>query len=57
LKKAGIKEGFIITQVNKTPVQTVDELRELLKSARGGIFIEGIEKNGEEAYYVFRIES
>lgn len=53
LKNAGIKEGFIITHVNKRPIKTVQEMNEILKMAKGGILIEGINKKGEEGYYVF----
>lgn len=53
LKSAGIKEGFIITHVNKRPVTSVDEIREIIKMAQGGVLIEGKYKNGEDAYYVF----
>lgn len=53
LKEAGIKEGFIITHVNKNPVSSVEEIKEILKMTQGGVFIEGKYKSGEEAYYVF----
>ena len=57
LKDAGIKEGFIITEVNKQPVNEVYDLRSLINKADGGILIEGIYPNGERAYYVFSMES
>jgi len=50
---AGIKKGFIITQVNKNAVSEVDELKRIIKNSRGGILVEGIYPNGEVAYYVF----
>jgi serine protease Do len=53
LKDAGIREGFIITHVNKRAVNTVEDVREVLKIARGGVLIEGTYPNGEVAYYVF----
>ena len=56
-KDAGIKKGFIITQVNKTPVSEVDELKRIIKNSRGGILVEGIYSNGEVAYYVFGTDS
>lgn len=52
-KDAGIKKGFIITQVNKNAVSEVDELKRIIKNSRGGILVEGIYPNGEVAYYVF----
>lgn len=52
-KDAGIKRGFIITQVNKSAVSEVEELKRIIKNSRGGILVEGIYPNGEVAYYVF----
>jgi serine protease Do len=56
-KDAGIKKGFIITQVNKNAVSEVDELKRIIKNSRGGILVEGIYPNGEVAYYVFGNDS
>jgi len=53
LKDAGIKEGFIITHVNKRPVNNVQEMNEILKQSKGGVLIEGKNKKGEEGYFVF----
>jgi serine protease Do len=53
LKEAGIHEGFIITGINKTRVNNIDDFREIIKQSSGGILIEGIYPNGESAYYVF----
>ncbi len=50
-KDAGIKPGFIITQVNKTSVESVDQVLEILRNRRGGNLIEGVYPNGEERYY------
>ncbi len=56
LKDAGIKEGFIITHVNKEEVDDVNEMVRIVKNAKGGILIEGIYPDGELAYYVFGID-
>ena len=55
LKDAGVREGFIITDVNKRPVNEVDEFRQIIGSATGGVLIEGIYPNGETAYFVFGV--
>jgi S1-C subfamily serine protease len=55
-KDAGIKKGFIITQVNKNAVSEVNEFKRIIKNSRGGILVEGIYPNGEVAYYVFGID-
>lgn len=56
LKDAGIKEGYIITHVNKQGVSNIQEIKEEIKTSRGGVLIDGLYKNGEEAYYVFDLE-
>lgn len=53
LSNAGIKKGFIITQVDKKPVRSVEELMSLLQNTEGGILIEGVYPNGMRAYYGF----
>ncbi|MBN2272756.1 MAG: Do family serine endopeptidase [Bacteroidales bacterium] len=53
LKSEGVKEGFIITQVNNKPVYSVTELNRIIKSVKGGVYIEGIYPNGMVAYYAF----
>jgi len=51
-KEAGIEEGFIITKIDKRPINGVEDLTNSLNSARGeGILIEGIYPSGEKAYY------
>ncbi|MBT3382260.1 MAG: Do family serine endopeptidase [Prolixibacteraceae bacterium] len=56
LKDAGIKEGFIITNVNKKPIYEVNDLKREIGNARGGILVEGVYSNGELAYFVFGVE-
>jgi S1-C subfamily serine protease len=50
-KENGIKSGFVITQINKTPVESVDQVLEILRNRRGGNLVEGMYPNGEERYY------
>ena len=54
-KQAGIKEGFIITSVNRRPMRSADELKSILSNSKGGIYIEGVYPNGKSAYYAFGI--
>lgn len=56
LKEAGIKEGFIITFVNKKPIYEVNDLKREIGNARGGILVEGIYPDGELAYFVFGVD-
>jgi serine protease Do len=56
LKTLGMKEGFIITHVNKKPIYEVKDFRKEISNAKGGILVEGIYPNGEPAYFVFGAE-
>ena len=51
LRTSGMKEGFIITAVDKVPVGTPEELKDILENKKGGILIEGVYPNGTRAYY------
>ncbi len=53
--QVGIKEGFILTSVNKTPVNSVKEVAQILEDAEGGVIIEGIDRRGSKSYYAFGI--
>ncbi|VAW14237.1 HtrA protease/chaperone protein [hydrothermal vent metagenome] len=55
LNDAGIKEGFIITSVNKNQVYEVNDFKRVVNNSRGGILVEGIYPNGEPAYFVFGV--
>lgn len=51
--KVGIKEGFILTSVNKTPVNSVKEIAKVLEDTEGGVIIEGVDRDGSKSYYAF----
>jgi S1-C subfamily serine protease len=53
LRNAGIREGFIITTVDKNKVSSPEELKRILDNKKGGILIEGVYPNGSRAYYAF----
>jgi Do/DeqQ family serine protease len=53
LLSAGIKEGFIITSVDKKKVNSVDDIKTALETKKGGVLIEGVYPNGMRAYYGF----
>lgn len=55
LLNAGIKEGFIITSIDKKPIGSKEDLESALKTKQGGVLIEGIYPNGMTAYYGFGI--
>lgn len=53
LLNAGIKEGFIITSVDKKKITTIDDVKATLENKKGGVLIEGVYPNGMRAYYGF----
>jgi serine protease Do len=53
-KKAGAKENFIITHIDKAPIDNVADLNRILELKNGGVLIEGLQENGEKG--VFAIE-
>ncbi len=50
-KTAGIRNGFIIQSIDKSPIKTVEEIKRALNKKTGGILIEGLYPNGIRAYY------
>jgi Do/DeqQ family serine protease len=48
---SGIKEGFIVTSIDKSPVRSTDDMRKILQSSEGGVLVEGVYPNGTKAYY------
>ena len=59
-KKAGINKGFIIQQVNDTPVRTVEELQDIVKSASTSkdpvLIVKGIYPSGKKGYAVVDLQ-
>jgi serine protease Do len=53
LKETGIREGFIITKIDRSLVNSTKELLKILEDKKGGILIEGYYSNGSKAYYGF----
>ncbi|MCC6690420.1 MAG: trypsin-like peptidase domain-containing protein [Bacteroidia bacterium] len=53
LRAAGIREGFIITRIDKKEVSTLDDLKNTIGNKDGGVLIEGTYPNGVRAYYGF----
>jgi serine protease Do len=53
LKGAGIKEGFIITAIDHKPINTIDDLKNVLGNKKDGMLIEGVYPNGLRYFYGF----
>ncbi len=54
-RDAGVKEDFIITYIDKKPINDLDDLSTALTGKNGRFFIEGVYPDGQESYY--RIEN
>jgi S1-C subfamily serine protease len=52
-RRAGIKEGFIITRIDKRIISKPSDVSSLLSSMEGGVLIAGVYPNGTAAYYGF----
>ncbi len=51
-----IRKGFVITQIDDQPVNSVDDLVNILKDKSGKVMVEGIYPNRPESYlYAFRM--
>lgn len=53
LLSAGIREGFIITQIDHKKITTLDDVKAAVDNKKNGILIEGVYPNGMRAYYGF----
>lgn len=49
--QTNMREGFIITFVDKTPIKKVDDLAKAMEGKKGGVMIEGIYPNYPGTYY------
>ena len=56
LKEAGVKDGFIILQVNKYKVHSFQELKNRVQATRGVVLLEGIYPNGMAKYFHFKVK-
>ncbi len=51
LRQAGMKEGFIITEIDNKRINNLDELSKALAGKKGGVLFEGLYPNGRAMYY------
>jgi len=50
-KDAGLKEGFIITKIDKLAVTNIQDLHNILENKSGGILVEGLYTNGDRGVF------
>ena len=55
LLQVGIKEGFVITSIDKKKVSNTADITNLLENKTGTVLIEGFYPNGARAYYGFAL--
>lgn len=59
LKNSGISRGFIIQQVNDTPMKTLDDLQKAVKDASAGkeqtMYVKGIWPTGKKDYFAVEL--
>jgi len=51
LMNKGVREGFIITEIDKSPIRSADDIEKILNMKRGGLLIEGVYPSAQRAYY------
>lgn len=51
---SGIKEGFVITAIDKVSVDNAEDVARILQNKAGGVLIEGIYDNGDQALYAMK---
>jgi S1-C subfamily serine protease len=50
-QETDIKEGFIITKVNRQHVSSAEQLQKILENEQGGVMIEGVYPGSKKTYY------
>ena len=53
VQEAGAEEGFVILFVNDQPASKPEDVVNIAKKAKRGIYVEGITKYGKAAYFAF----
>ncbi len=56
LKEAGIKDGYIITQANRVPINSESDLNKVIEVVNDGLFLSGLYPNGKIAYYAINLQ-
>lgn len=50
-KRAGIKDSFVITHLDKVPVDNVEDLNRILRMKHGGMLVEGVTADGDRGTF------
>ena len=49
-KQSGLQQGFVITAIDREPVESLDQFANILNCKTGGILVEGCYQNGTKIY-------
>ena len=52
----GLKDGFVIVQIDKSPVFTTQDVQKALENKRGAVLIEGVNTSGSKEAYALRLD-
>lgn len=55
IRNSGIKRDFVITRIDRQPVQNIDDMKRIVGQAEGAVLVEGIYPNGISAAYALAI--
>ncbi|MBL6445446.1 trypsin-like peptidase domain-containing protein [Fulvivirga sp. 29W222] len=55
VRRIGITEDFVITDINRNPIKSPQRLVEILEKIRGRVIIEGVNRQGRRGYYSFEL--
>ncbi|HBG85978.1 MAG TPA: deoxyribonuclease HsdR [Marinilabiliaceae bacterium] len=55
-RDSGINEGYIITQANRVPINSEEDLNKVVEVLNEGLFLTGIYPNGRVAYYAINLQ-
>jgi Do/DeqQ family serine protease len=53
---AGVTNGYIITQANRVPINSEEDLEKVVEVLNDGLFLTGIYPNGKVAYYAINLQ-
>ncbi|MEM7109872.1 MAG: trypsin-like peptidase domain-containing protein [Bacteroidota bacterium] len=53
IRRIGIREDFVITDINRNAIDDPEKLVDILERIRGRVIIEGVNSQGREGYYSF----
>ena len=57
LRSVGVRQGYVITKINQTPINSVDELVTILNTNKNnGVLMEGMYENGRREFYGFGLK-